>query len=203
MDDEKYFTLSNTNIPGNDIYYSSNKSEAPVEIKYKRKKKFEDKVLIWAAISSEGISDPYISKSDNAINVNTYINECLKKRLLPFVREMHEDDNYVFWPDLASAHYAKKTQDWLKSENIEFVQKIQNPPNLPQARPIETFWAILSARVYSGGWSAKTTYQLIRRIKSKFNEIKDNEPELVQTLMLKVKTKLRKIADNGVYAIYE
>ena len=101
---------------------------------------------------------------------------------------MHEDDNYVFWPDnyvFGSAHYAKKTQDWLTSQNIEFVQKIQNPPNLPQAR------------------SAKTTYQLIRRIKSKFNEIKDNEPELVQRRMLNVKTKLRKIADNGVYAIYE
>ncbi len=52
IDDEKYFSLSNINIPGNDIYYTSEKLTAPNEIKYGMKKKFEgDKVLVWIAIS--------------------------------------------------------------------------------------------------------------------------------------------------------
>jgi adenylate cyclase len=85
--------------------------------------------------------------------------------------------------------------------SIEYVKKCQNAPNLPQARPIETFWAILSQRVYRGGWEAKTTKQLKQRINRKLKEINENEPNLIQRLMLGLKSKLRKIADNGVYSI--
>jgi len=68
MNDEKYFSLSNSNIPGNDRYYTSDKSTAPDEIKYKMKKKFEAKVLVWMAISSAGLSEAYVNRSKNAIN---------------------------------------------------------------------------------------------------------------------------------------
>jgi hypothetical protein len=51
---------------------------------------------------------------------------------------MHPDNNYVLWPDLASLHYAKISTEWLEANNIDFVAKQHNPPNLPQARPIET-----------------------------------------------------------------
>ena len=116
--------------------------------------------------------------------------------------EHHADNNYVFWPDMASSHYAKDTTNWLESQNIEFVKKWHNPPNVPQARPIETFWAILSQHVYGGGWQAKTIKQMVTRINCKIKFIKENDPDLVQRLMKGVKTKLRKIADNGVYGSY-
>jgi hypothetical protein len=111
MDDEKYFYLSNTSILGNDVYYTSDKSITPVDVKFKLKTKFEDEVLIWAAISGNGLSDAYIHKSKNAIDYQIYINQCLKKRLLPFQKDMHPDNNYVFWPELASSHYAKITTE--------------------------------------------------------------------------------------------
>ena len=132
VDDEKYFCLSNWEIPGNNIYYTSDKRTAPPEIKYKQKTKFEDKVLVWAALSSNGCSKLFINKSCNAINSDVYIKECLTKRLLPFLSAKHADNNYVFWPDLASSHYAKNTQEWLIANNIEFVEKVKNPPNVPQ-----------------------------------------------------------------------
>ena len=106
MDDEKYFSLSNTSTPGNDIFYTSDKSTAPNQIKYAMKKKFEEKVLVWIAISEEGLSKHYVHKSRIAISSDIYIRECLKKRLDPFVKEYHGDNNFVFWPDLASAHYS-------------------------------------------------------------------------------------------------
>jgi hypothetical protein len=139
MDDEKYFSLSNINIPGNDIFYTSDKSTAPNEIKYAMKKKFEDKVLVWVAISEQGLSKHYVHRSKIAISSDIYIKECLKKRLLPFIKEHHKDNDFVFWPDLASAHYSNQTITWLDSRNIDFVKKVHNPPNVPQARPIETF----------------------------------------------------------------
>ena len=47
-------------------------------------------------------------------------------------------------------------------ENDKFVPKDINPPNVPQARPIENFWGCLAQKVYEGGWEAKTEQQLNR-----------------------------------------
>ena len=46
---------------------------------------------------------------------------------------------YIFWPDLARCHYFRQTVAWM-DENVNFVPKEINPPNVPQARPIENFW---------------------------------------------------------------
>jgi transposase len=200
MDDEKYFRLSNYNVPGNNNYYSENKTQAPPSIKYKKKVKFEPQVLVWVAMSSRGFSEIYVHTSKIAVNQNIYINECLKKRLLPFINEHHSDSNYVFWPDLASSHYAKKSIEWFESNGVSYVQKEDNPPNLPQGRPIETFWAILSNKVYERCWQAKSLKQLIRRIKSKFKELVQSDPSLGQRLMAGLKLKLRNIGLNGVYS---
>jgi hypothetical protein len=77
----------------------------------------------------------------------------LEKRLLPFINEYHQDHNYIFWPDLASAHFAATTVAWM-DQNVNYVPKRLNPPNVPQARPIEKFWGCLAQKVYEGGWEA-------------------------------------------------
>nr|XP_047142520.1 uncharacterized protein LOC124816838 [Hydra vulgaris] len=78
-DDEKYFNLSNSNIPGNDIYYTNNKLLAPDNVKYKLKKKFEEKVLVWICISSNRFCETYIHRSKNSVTSNIYVKECMKK----------------------------------------------------------------------------------------------------------------------------
>jgi hypothetical protein len=72
----------------------------PDEVRFIGKEKFPTKILVWIAISARGMSKPLIraSKSE-AINSAISINECLKKRLLPFIREHHQDLNYIFWTD--------------------------------------------------------------------------------------------------------
>jgi transposase len=59
----------------------------------------------------------------------------------------------VFWPDLVSSHYPNATLLEYERLNIKFVPKSSNPPNVPQLRPIENFWAILKRRVYKNGWA--------------------------------------------------
>ena len=54
---------------------------------------------------------------------------------------------------------------WLESEAIVFVPKLDKPPNSPQVRPIEHFWAFLKIKVYKRGWSAKNKADL-QRIKN-------------------------------------
>ena len=86
-----------------------------------------------------------------AINPEVYLNECIIKRLVPFINKYHSNGNYVFWADLALSHYAYSVTDWLEEQNIPFVPKDMNPANLPEARPIEDFWAILNREVYMDG----------------------------------------------------
>lgn len=197
MDDEKYFTFANHTLSGNNFFYTDNYEAAPDHVKYSGKAKFEPKVLVWVAISEKGVSTSYITKSRGpAINADIYIKKCLPK-MKKFISKEHLDRNFIFWPDLASSHYAKSTLDWLAKNNIPTVPKADNPPNVPQARPIENFWAVLSRLVYDGGWEAKTEKQLIGRIQRKLKEV---DTDVIQRMMGKVKKILRKIEDNGPLA---
>ena len=194
MDDEKYFTFSGDHMPGNSGYYSNNKDTCPERVRFAGKLKYPNKVLVWVAISERGMSKVLIKPQKSAsINTEVYIAECLDERLLPFLHKYHSDFNYIFWPDLAPAHYSNDTVAWM-SENLNFVPKDINPPNVPQARPIENFWGILAQKVYEGGWEATTKLQLTRRIEAK---IKQFDAKFFQTLMAGINGKLRKIAEGG------
>ena len=62
------------------------------------------------AISERGMSKTLFRSSKSTdICSNVYIQECMEKRLLPFIEKYHNDYNYLFWPDLASAHRSAKT----------------------------------------------------------------------------------------------
>ena len=126
------------------------------------------------------------------MNGNVYRKECIMRRLVPFLQQYHEDGDYVFWPDLASSHYAKDTLSLLRDQNINFVRKQDNPSNVPQLRPIEKFWGILKSKVYNGGWTARMEHQLKLRIRKCLREL---NWEVVQGMMSTVKTNLSKAAD--------
>ena len=127
----------------------------------------------------------------SAINGDIYVKKCLPK-LLALINKHHQGDKYLFWPDLASSHYAKQAMEWLDEHNILFVHRAANPPNVPQARPIEDFWSILVDKVYNGGWETTNSQQLINRIERKVKQV---DLKVVQTMMNDVRSKLRKIED--------
>ena len=128
------------------LFYSSNCSSSQHQVS--KEKKFEPKVMIWMALSSKDVSDVYVHKSKQAVRQATYLDECINKRLLPFIEKYHHDGNYIFWPDLASAHYSTAVQQRLEEKNVPFVSREDNPPNVHQARPIETIWTLLERKVY-------------------------------------------------------
>ena len=71
LDEESYFTLSNSTVVGNDGYYSCDPKNASPDLKYKRKAKHESKVVIWLAISPTGMTRPVIKQSGYSVNKNT------------------------------------------------------------------------------------------------------------------------------------
>jgi hypothetical protein len=132
LDDESYFTLDHSAQPGNNIFYSSNVNLTPDNVKYKFQEKYPEKLLVYLAISPKGVSKPFFVPSGLAVNQKVYLESCVKKVLEPFIRKHYKQGKYVFWPDLASSHYAYTVQDYLKEKNINFVPKWLNPANVPK-----------------------------------------------------------------------
>jgi len=194
MDDEKYFGLSGNNINSNVGYYAMDKQSVDMDIRYQSKTKYSPNVCVWIAISYKGYSSAYFAPLRSTIYSNIYANHCISQRLVPFLNKHHSNSQYIVWLDGATAHYARHTINTFERENVKYVSRDHNPPNIPQLRPIEKFWAHLEAKVYEMDWKAKDYSKLVSRIKRKLKEFR---PKYFKDLMSKVKTRVRKAADRG------
>ena len=111
-----------------------------MKLKIIKMDKFPKNFMVWQAICCCGLrSAPFVT--NKMMNSYIYIKECLEKRILPLVRK--HIGPVLFWPDLASCHYSKKTLSWLQTNDVPVVPKIAKPPNCPELRPVETFWALV------------------------------------------------------------
>lgn len=195
LDDESYFTFKHSDKNANSGFWTRDIDKAPSNVKFKTKQKFEKKLLVWIAISPRGISHPFIAPSSLAINQQIYLNDCIKKRLIPFIDKYHSNKNYVFWPDLASSHYANSVISHLREKKVVFVEKADNPPCVPELRPIENFWSILKGLVYEKGWEAKNYNDLKKRIRSCIKKV---DLSLVHKMVSSVASKLDSVRRNGL-----
>lgn len=191
MDDESYFTMDGNEWQGK--HYFEGKRPIDDNIKFVEHTKFPKKVLLWLAISQHGMSEPEFFESGLAVNSERYINYCLPK-VKEFINKKHSTLKVIFWPDLASSHYAKKTLEAMDSFQIPYVCKQENPPNVPQLRPIEDFWANLKRRVYGNNFRPKTTKTLIKKIRI---ELKSMPTSIFSKAMEKVPQNCRKAARLG------
>ena len=194
MDDESYFPISGQNLPGNDGYYTSDRSKCDPDIKNKSKDKFPQKIMVWITISEMGHSVPFFARSHGSVDSKTYAKECIRKRLLPFLRKHHNDGQYLFWPDGATVHYGKPSIEAFEENDIKYLRRKDNPPYVPQLRPIERFWSHLKTKVYSNDWKSKSLTHLESRIRRK---IKEFSPSYFRDLMKSCKSLVRKAADLG------
>ena len=144
QDDETYLKCDFRQMPGQEFY--SRRHGAFVDYKFKSKyvDKFAKKYLIWQAICSCGRrSQAYVISG--TLKSDEYIKECLNKRLLKLIRQHNSPP--LFWPDLASIHYSRDGISWYETNNVTFVEKKHNPPNSPELRPVERYWALLKRNI--------------------------------------------------------
>ena len=105
IDDKSYLSFKQHQSFCKAGYYTSNLDAKPNEFRLKRKSKYEPKLLAWVALSEKGVSKHYIAPSSQAFDKEVYISKCLVK-LKKFINEVQKNDEIVFWPDIASAHYS-------------------------------------------------------------------------------------------------
>lgn len=162
MDDETYVPIDGTQIPGLEFYNELPNQVLPIDAKIKKTQKFPRKFLVWQAIAEDGsVSSPFITT--RTMNADIYLRECVKKRLIPFIESFGNEKKILFWPDMASSHYAGIVVAELEKKNIEFVIKSSNGPNLPHVRPIEKFWALCKT-AYKSRIRACTTLKGFKRV---------------------------------------
>lgn len=193
MDDETYLTLDGNDWQGTS-YFTSPTKEVSSEVKFISHTKFPKKVLLWLTISEKGMSKPLFFRSGLAVNGEIYSTKCLPE-VASFIKKYHKGEDAVFWPDLASAHYSKRSLEEMERLNIDVVPKSANPPNVPQLRPIENFWANLKRKIYSNNFVAKTEEEFINKTKK---ELKNMPTRIFSSAMANVPVNCRKAARKGV-----
>lgn len=191
MDDETYVKTDFCQLPGKTFFVAPAKNA--IAKKYRRiaMKKFAKKYLVWQAICSCGKkSKSFITTG--TVNRAIYIKECLEKRLKPFIMEhvVRTNKTPLFWPDLASCHYARDTIDWYTANNVKFVPRDSNPANCPEIRPVEIYWALLKGKFRKSRKKANS----IEHFKVLWKKAADSVSETtVQNLMRSIKKKTRLI----------
>ncbi|XP_047993581.1 uncharacterized protein LOC125240438 [Leguminivora glycinivorella] len=190
QDDETYVKLDYSVLPGPQ-YFTVRKGEQLDEGKTSiYAEKFGSKAMVWQAICECGMkSTAYITTS--TMTTDVYIKECLKKRILPLIRR-HRGST-LFWPDLASCHYASRTREWMEANGVEYVEKSMNPPNYPEVRPIEEYWAIMK-RILRQRFSSADSVKKFK--KDWVKAAKTVTVSVVRNLMKNVRVQVRKIARN-------
>ncbi|XP_065077549.1 uncharacterized protein LOC135700820 [Ochlerotatus camptorhynchus] len=169
MDDETYLTLDGNDWQGTSYFTSSTKEVSSV-VKLISHTQFPKKVLLWLTISEKGMPKPFFFRSGLAVNGEIYSTKYLPE-VASFIKKYHKGEDAVFWPDLVSTHYSKRSLEEMERMNIDVVPKSANPANVPQLRPIENFWANLKRKIYSNNFVAKTEEELINKTKKELKNM--------------------------------
>lgn len=190
MDDETNVKADFKQLPGLEFYTALQRGKVDDYFKAKKLSKFAKKYMVWQAICSCGLKSK-IFITTGTINQQVYVEECLKKRLLPFIQK--HTCSVLFWPDLASCHYGKVAQEWYAENHVNIVPKDCNPPNTPELRPIERYWAIVKRNLGKSKGNANNEKDFAKKWEKASNQVVEGT---VQNLMDGIKRKVRAFGYN-------
>ena len=118
----------------------------------------------WQAIYSCGLkSAPYITRK--TLNLDLYMEGCLKKCPLAFIKKY--DMPTIFWPNLATIRYSKKSLEWYEQNGVELVPMDANPPNFPEQQVIKSHWSIIKGILLKSKKLASDKKALKKKLKTR------------------------------------
>ncbi len=136
--DESKFCISFGN-QGPRVWRKSGEAQIPCCLK--SSVKFPQSVMIWAAMSSDGVGPLCFLKS--TVNAAIY-QEILEHFMLPSADKLYGDADFIFQQDLAPAHTVKGTKSWFNDHGVTVLDW---PANVPDLNPIENLWVIVKRKM--------------------------------------------------------
>ena len=111
----------------NDRYIATMKSNVPPV----QTTKFPASVMTLVVIgSNRAVMPPHFFRPKEKVGADTYC-DVLELVVIPWMKDVAGDTNFVFQQDSIPAHTAKKTVNMLKSNNVLFWDSHTWPPTPP------------------------------------------------------------------------
>src|SRR6218665_2366381 len=111
---------------------------------------FSRNVMVSVAISKMGKSRIVVIEPGAKVNSQYYCRNLLGDGLLPDIRAICQHHTWTLQQDGAPSHTAKNTMEYLRRENISFIERDMWPgPNSPDLNPVDyAVWGALQQMVY-------------------------------------------------------
>jgi hypothetical protein len=188
--DEKRFDIDGVYNAQNDRIWAVNRQEADETGGRKQKRKFPQKVMVWLAVCSKGVS-PLIILNKKSVNHERYIKDVLPVAL-KFGNKMFGDD-WTFQQDNATPHTHNLTQQWCMDNFPSFIDKDHWPPNSPDLNPLDyCIWDEFAEQMNWDKVQSKTT--LIDELKRAVKKIRS---EVVVESWQSWTNRLYRLKENG------
>ena len=101
---------------------------------------------------------------------------------------------HVLLVDLATCHYSKSAVEWYIKHNVVFVPREANPPNCPELRPVERYWALVKREMKS----TKEVVDNVKNFSRKWNlSSKKITENTIKALMGGIPEKTKKFIHNN------
>ncbi|XP_052218099.1 uncharacterized protein LOC127835701 [Dreissena polymorpha] len=120
------------------------------KLKFVKRDSFAKGFMAWAGVSYRGNTDIRFINKGTKVNSNFYINKVLNPLLRNDVPKLFPEGrkSMVFHQDSASSHTSKQTLQFLKKENVNFIDRDEWMPKSPDASQTDFgIWGIFKRRL--------------------------------------------------------
>lgn len=191
--DEKMFDLDGIYNSQNDRIWAVNRAEADSKGGIRQVRKFPQKVMVWLAVCSKGIS-PLLIFEEGTLDHTRYIEEVLPVAL-KYGKKVFGDD-WTFQQDGAKPHIHHLTQQWCRDNFPSFIDKDHWPSNSPDLNPLDySIWDEFAQVIDWNVVTSKAT--LIQELKRAVKKI--SEKVVLESCSSWTNRLYRLLQNNGCY----
>lgn len=170
--DEKTFTVATPVNSQNDrVYGTTKKSNVAAARLIREREHFSRNIMVSVGISRMGKTGVIFIEPGAKVNSSYYCQHVLGEGLLPDIRAKCGHYRWTLQQDGAPSHTAKNTLNYLKQENVSFIEPKMWPPNSPDLNPVDyAVWGALQQQVYHNR-KFTTVSQLKQAIVEEWNKL--------------------------------
>lgn len=114
------------------------RDEDKLKIQVRPRKCHPKSLMVWVAFGAKGFLKPIFVPPKVKVNADFYIKDILKP-MIGEANEKYGEKKWIFHQDSAPSHTAKKTIEFLKESNVNFIKPSEWPPHSPDCSPCD-YW---------------------------------------------------------------